>query len=160
MFLTEHFTFDELTATSQANLQELNRTEALGFVGPLKATAQLLEVARKYVGPLYVTSGFRCAAVNGSTPGSSPKSQHMKGEAADVEPYHACPVTDGKAGKMFEVLRAGFKKDAVNFGQLIWEKKNGVEWVHVSLGTPWRDGSRCGEVLVMRDGKYERLDGV
>ncbi len=47
------------------------------------------------------------------------------------------------------------------FGQLIFEEADRgyskVHWIHMSLGAPFRDLSRCGEVLTMKDGKYKLI---
>ena len=86
MNLSPHFTFDELTRTSQTALQAKNRAEAQAFLPSLTELAALLEVIRVHFGkPLKINSGFRGASVNAGTPGSSKTSQHMKGEAADIE---------------------------------------------------------------------------
>lgn len=34
--------------------------------------------------PMVINSGYRCRELNAITPGSSPTSQHVKGEAADI----------------------------------------------------------------------------
>ena len=65
MNLSPHFTFEELTRTSQTALQDKNRQEAQAFLKPLTELAELLEVIRTHFGkPLKINSGFRGAAVN------------------------------------------------------------------------------------------------
>lgn len=155
--LTDHFTLDELTVTANAELQEQNRAEAVGFLGALRATAKMLEDVRMACGsPIYVHSGFRCPALNGATPGASAKSQHMVGQAADISMYG--PSTFEAVDRLFELTRDYFRLMKYPFGQLIREEKNGAFWVHVSLGKPWRDPARCGEVLVMVEGKYTLVE--
>jgi hypothetical protein len=53
MNLSPHFTFEELTRTSQTALQHKNRTEAQAFLPSLTQLAELLEVILK----LFLTTG-------------------------------------------------------------------------------------------------------
>lgn len=142
MTLTEHFSFEELTRTGQAALQEANRKEALPYVERLKAVAEMLEAVRLRFGPVRVTSGFRGPAVNAAVNGSA-SSQHSKGEAADI----VC------AGCTVEELHKWIVTESgLRFGQCILEKPPGKAWVHLSLGSPWRPAKDCGQVLHF-DGK-------
>lgn len=155
-YLTPHFKFDEVTVTSNADLQQRNRDYAMGVLKDLTATCELLEVIRAEVGPLLVHSGYRCPALNLATPGASPRSQHMLGQAADIS---MVGVQDfDHVDDLFQRTRALFKREKVGFGQLIREEKNNSVWVHVSLGAPWRDVSRCGQVLVMENGLYKMVE--
>jgi uncharacterized protein YcbK (DUF882 family) len=87
MTLTEHFSFEELTRTGKADLQDANRREARDYYDRLKLVAQMLEVIRAKFGAVRVNSGFRGPAVNAAVGGSA-TSQHSKGEAADI----VCPA--------------------------------------------------------------------
>ena len=53
MTLTEHFSFEELTRTRQADLQDANRREARDYIDRLKLVAQMLgatpEIARTVI---------------------------------------------------------------------------------------------------------------
>lgn len=142
MTLTPHFSFEELTRTSQSALQDTNRKEAQAYIPRLKALAEMLEVIRAKFGPVKVNSAFRCPALNGATPGSSKTSQHMLGEAADI----GCGASDEELHKWI-VTESGLK-----FGQCILEQPPGKSWIHISLGAPWRNPKRCGESLYF-DGK-------
>ena len=143
MNITPHFTFEELTRTGQTSLQDKNREEAKAFMKPLTELAQMLEVIRAHFGkPLKINSAFRGAAVNAATPGASKTSQHMKGEAADIE----IPGVDDA-----ELHRWIVKESGLKFGQCILERPPGKSWVHVSIcGT--RDPKSCGQALTF-DGK-------
>lgn len=163
--LTDHFTFGELTVTSHVELQAANRIEAVNFLTALRAAAELLERLRAYLGaPISVHSGFRSPALNGAIPGSAAKSQHMLGQAADF----TCPAKfqeneDGNAG-LYAAVRDFLRTRAAPFGQLIDEgcprKYPSDVWVHLSLGAPWRDPARCGQLLKMRDGQFEALGTI
>jgi zinc D-Ala-D-Ala carboxypeptidase len=143
MNLSPHFTLEEMTRTGQTSLQAKNREEAQAFLPALTELAQLLEVVRTHFGkPLKINSAFRGPAVNAATPGSSKTSQHMKGEAADIE----IPGVDDA-----ELHRWICKESGLKYGQCILERPPGKSWVHVSIcGT--RDLKRCNEALTF-DGK-------
>lgn len=150
MNLSAHFTFDELTRTSQTALQAKNREEAQAFIKPLTELAELLEVVRAHFGkPLKINSGFRGLAVNTGTPGSSKTSQHMKGEAADI----AMPGVDDA-----ELHRWIVKDSGLKFGQCILERPPGKSWVHVSIcGT--RDPKSCQQALTFDGTSYKPYKG-
>ena len=150
MNLSAHFTFDELTRTSQTALQAKNREEAQAFIKPLTELAELLEVVRAHFGkPLKSNSGFRGLAVNTGTPGSSKTSQHMKGEAADI----AMPGVDDA-----ELHRWIVKDSGLKFGQCILERPPGKSWVHVSIcGT--RDPKSCQQALTFDGTSYKPYKG-
>lgn len=142
MTLTEHFSFEELTRTGKADLQDANRREARDYYDRLKLVAQMLEVIRAKFGAVRVNSGFRGPAVNAAVGGSA-TSQHSKGEAADI----VCPAVTVDELHKWIVTESGLK-----FGQCILEKPAGSAWVHISLGAPYRDPKKCGESLAF-DGK-------
>ena len=142
MTLTENFSFEELTRTRQADLQDANRREAREYIDRLKLVAQMLEVIRAKFGAVRVNSGFRGPAVNAAVGGSA-TSQHSKGEAADI----VCPAVTVDQLHRWIVVESG-----IAFGQCILEKPPGSAWLHISLGAPYRDPKKCGESLYF-DGK-------
>lgn len=146
MNLSPHFTFDELTRTGQSSLQAKNREEAKAFTGSLVQLANMLEAIRGHFGkPLKVNSAFRGQAVNAGTPGASKTSQHMLGEAADIE----IPGVDDADLHRWICTQSGLK-----YGQCILERPPGRSWVHVSIcGT--RAASRCGEALTFDGNSYK-----
>ena len=150
MNLSPHFTFEELTRTGQTALQDKNRQDAQAFLKPLTELAQMLEVIRAHFGrPLKINSAFRSASVNAGTPGSSKTSQHMLGEAADIE----IPGIDDA-----ELHRWICKDSGLQFGQCILERPPGKSWVHVSIcGT--RDPKRCHESLTFDGTRYAPWKG-
>lgn len=161
--LTEHFTFEELTVTNNAELQERNRMEALEFVPALIEVAKLLEYLRAGISrPLSIHSGFRCPELNGATIGSSKTSQHMKGEAAD---FSGPGLDDEEANNwLFNSTLEVLHTKNLEFGQCIKEEAlrpyGKVHWVHISLGKPWRSADRCGEIMTMKNGVYQLIEKV
>jgi zinc D-Ala-D-Ala carboxypeptidase len=83
--------------------------------------AYILQPTRNKFGPISVNSGYRSPAVNKTISGS-PTSQHMEGGAADIRPLKA---------DIREVY--AWMRDNLIYGQLIFEQKDGAEWIHVSI---------------------------
>lgn len=114
--MTKNFTLKELCVTKTGIHNEPNaeQKEALRLLA-----VNILQPARDALGPITVTSGFRNAKVNAAI-GGSRTSQHMKGEAADLQ-------CDDNAA-LFKFIKT------LEFDQLIWEfgDKEQPDWVHVS----------------------------
>jgi len=117
MQLTEHFTLDEMIATSH---REIDNTPPDEIIDKLKVTARGLEHVRLLLGaPILINSGYRCAALNDAVGGAA-NSQHTHGEAADfIAPRFGSPHA---------VCRALEASD-LRFDQLICEGT----WVHCSF---------------------------
>lgn len=154
--LTPHFSLNELTVTSNTALQAQNRTLDDDQMVKLKALAQFAEGIRHLCGdvPMNVHSGYRCAAVNGATLGSSSTSQHPRCEAIDFD------IPGQTIEQTFNLLLQSAKDHKLCFGQLIIEQAQrsyGVtEWVHCSVvGT--LDPEKVGTVyraVAGPDGKF------
>lgn len=161
--LSEHFSLSDLTRTDHAEFQEENRKVAAEELAKLVRLALLLEECRTLVGgELDIHSGRRCLALNKRV-GGSEKSQHVKCEAADISPRG--PDSEESVADAWQKLATAARKKKLKFGQLIFESASeGREgrkfWVHISLGAPYRDAARCGEVLTMKDGKYTTISQI
>ena len=84
--ITEHFSLEELSATSCEDLQQSNFQYAEKRAEQLKPLCELLEQVRSVLGcPLIVSSGVRCPELNERI-GGAKNSQHMRCEAADFVP--------------------------------------------------------------------------
>jgi zinc D-Ala-D-Ala carboxypeptidase len=145
--VSEHFSYYELTVTSNAALQGSNREEGMKYLPTARALCQQLLEPIRGDSPLRVNSAFRSWALNGQTPGSSPTSQHPQFQAADIDrPGVAVP-------DFFATVLAFLKEKKIRFGQLILERADRgwevAQWVHVSLGPDFWKPERCGEVLRM-----------
>lgn len=92
--------------------------------------------------PVRVTSGYRCKELNKAIGGSS-RSQHVKGEAADIELW--IRGEEKNAILLDEIINLVFRQE-IEFDQLIIEypDHNGVpKWIHIS----YSDHNR-GEILI------------
>ena len=86
MMLTPHFSLGEFTRSSTASRLGVDNTPPPELLCNLWVLcASVLEPLRLQVGRLQVTSGYRSPRVNAAV-GSTSRSQHLIGEAADVKP--------------------------------------------------------------------------
>ena len=118
MNLSEHFTLAELTVTDH---RLLDNTPNAGEIENLERLAAFLELVKTQLGgrPVLVNSAFRSAAVNAAV-GSSDKSQHRLGCAADIRVPGMTPDEVVRS-----VMTAGLPYD-----QLIREFD---AWTHISI---------------------------
>jgi hypothetical protein len=154
--LTPHFTVEDFTVTLHADLQEENRMVTTEERAKLAECAELAEVFMIALGcDLDIHSGRRFSKLNRRV-GSSNKSQHLMNEAFDFSPKG--PDSEKTILDAWHKLIAAAKAGKFKFGQLIVETQAGGRegrsfWIHASLGRPYRDPARCGEVFRMDDGK-------
>lgn len=146
MKLSTHFTLAEAMASSNARERGIDNTPPPELIPRLKFVAEtILEPIRAHYGrPIPFTgnnSWYRNAEVN-RLAGGVANSQHMRGEAVDVE-----------VPGISNVELAYFVRDNLTFDQLILENWNGRDpssgWVHVSAVAGRK---QRGEVLTYRNG--------
>ena len=97
---------------------------------------EVFEPLRGWVGgPIKINSFFRCPELNKAI-GGSKSSQHMKGQAMDI---------DDTFGRMTNAEMYYFIKDHLDFDQMIWEFGNddNPNWVHVSYVSPEKNRKLC-----------------
>ena len=118
MNLTEHFTLEELTATSH---RQLDNTPNDAELANLLRLAEFLEQVKTALDgkPIMVNSGFRSKQVNDSV-GSKDTSQHRIGCAADLRVPGMTPDAVVRA-----VIASGLPYD-----QIIREFDS---WTHISI---------------------------
>jgi hypothetical protein len=127
--LSNNFTLVELTKSQTAIRKNISNKPSTDHINNLIHLAEtILQPVREHFGkPVMISSGYRspelCEAI-----GSSSKSQHAKGEAADFEIHSV----DNKE------LAAWIKKNC-EFDQLILEYYDGIDpnsgWIHCSVKT-------------------------
>lgn len=124
----KYFKLKELTSSATAIIKCIDNTPSKEIEQNLIALVDdVLDVIREKCGfPINVTSGYRCVELN-SAVGGAKTSQHMKGEAADLQGKNK-----EQTRKIFEVA-----KELNLHDQLLFEKnKKGVQWVHISYKRP------------------------
>ena len=135
---TKSQTATRLGIKNEPNPQQL---EAMKYVA-----VNVFDKVREFVGgPLHASSFFRSEKLNAAIGGSSKTSQHMKGEAIDID----CDTFGhGTNQGIFDYIRVNLEYDQV-IGE--YPDANGKwSWVHVSLK---KSGNRK-QVLVKLKDKY------
>lgn len=131
----KYFTLNELTASAAAKRKGIDNSPDAKVRANLTAlvTNVLDPLREEYGQPIVVTSGYRCAKLN-KVLGGVAKSQHVKGEAADIRTLSDTPEDNKKLFNLIIKLK-------LPFDQLIDEY--GYNWVHVS----YSQGSNRKQVL-------------
>jgi hypothetical protein len=144
MNLSKHFTLKELTESPQAKKLGIDNTPTKEHLDNMEYLCEtVLEKVREHFGkPVTVNSCYRGPALNKAIGGSS-SSQHMVGQAADIE------IT-GVTNKIL----ADYIAEKVDFDQVILEFYNPAEgansgWVHVSCK---KSGNRKQKLVALKDG--------
>ena len=120
--LSPHFTFGMMTNTENRNLLEQNRQEGLKYLDNLKKLCNdILEPIILLIGPMFITSCFRCLTLNSSV-GGAKNSQHTVAEAADT--HYTISLNEA-----YNKIMAS----NIPYCQLIFEF---AQWVHVSVQDP------------------------
>lgn len=126
--ISEHISFTEATKSRTAIKYNINNKPSDFVLSKMKYVAKnIFEKVREHFGvPIAVTSFFRSKKLNDKIGGSS-TSQHVKGEAMDLDADVFGLITNKD---IFDYI-----KDNLEFDQLIWEHGSRKEpaWVHVSL---------------------------
>lgn len=127
MKITENFTLEELYRSSEAEKKHLNNVPSALEIKQLDLLAKtILQPIRNRCGfPVWVSSGYRSAAVNKAVGGSA-TSQHCRGQAADIK---ACKGHTNK--ELFDCIKKMVERGEIVVGQLINEYN--YSWIHVSL---------------------------
>lgn len=129
MQLSTHLSLAEVTNSSTAKRLGISNEPTPEHLANLKLLAvNVFEPIRNHFNvPIFISSGYRSAALNAATPGSSATSQHCSGEALDLD-------QDGQPYGITNVMVFNFIKDHLVFDQLIWEYGTAAspDWVHVS----------------------------
>ena len=126
----KYFTIRELIKSTTAIKRHIDNSPSKEIERSLTALVEkVLDPLREAYGkPIIVTSGYRCPRLNAIV-GSTPSSQHVKGEAADIKSVQDTPEENKK---LFDLI----VKLGLPFDQLINE--HNYDWVHVSYGARHR----------------------
>ena len=125
MKITEHFSIEEFERSETAKKRGIDNTVPNRLLPNIQALCEnVLEPLRQHFDePVYISSGYRCPALNKAVHGAV-SSQHMKGEAADIYIKNQEMPLKAVCDWMIKNL---------SFDQIIWETRpNGSKWIHVS----------------------------
>ena len=120
----KYFTIQELTISNTAERKGIDNTPDQKAAAALTAlVANVLDPLREAWGkPIVVNSGYRCPKLNRAVGGVA-RSQHTKGEAADIRTLSNRRWENEQLFKLIVQLK-------LPFAQLIDE--HGYSWIHVS----------------------------
>jgi hypothetical protein len=137
MQLSDHFTLEELTATSH---REFDNTPKASELANLMRLAALLEQVKTLLDgkPVMINSGFRSKQVNDSV-GSKDTSQHRIGCAADIRVPGMTPK---------QVVEAIIASD-IPYDQVIREFDS---WTHISVPNTITDKPRRQALIIDKQG--------
>jgi zinc D-Ala-D-Ala carboxypeptidase len=137
MQLSDHFTLEELTATSH---REFDNTPKASELANLMRLAALLEQVKTLLDgkPVMINSGFRSKQVNDSV-GSKDTSQHRIGCAADIRVPGMTPK---------QVVEAIISSD-IPYDQVIREFDS---WTHISVPNTTADNPRRQALIIDKQG--------
>ena len=127
--ISKHISWHEGTYSRTGERKDLDNTPNEEQLKCMKEVAEnLFEPLREWVGgPIKINSFFRGEPVNTAI-GGSKYSQHMKGQAMDI---------DDTFGHKTNAEMYHYIKDNLDFDQLIWEfgDDENPNWIHVSYVT-------------------------
>jgi hypothetical protein len=128
MQLSKNFEVAEFARSSSAKRLGISNQPTEAHIANMKLLCEkVLQPVRDHFGrSIFLSSGYRSAALNAKTPGASSTSQHCTGEAVDID-------MDGTEVSNKEVF--DFIKEHLEFDQLVWEFGTDAnpDWVHVSF---------------------------
>jgi hypothetical protein len=147
MNLSKNLTLFEMTRSETAKRKGVSNQPTPEHIENMKVLAEkIFEPIREHFNaPIYVTSGYRSAALNKKI-GGAKNSQHLTGEAMDID-------MDGHSSGVTNVQIFNWIRQNLSFDQLIWEYGNSAspDWVHVSYNT---SGTNRRQVLRATKGTF------
>lgn len=124
----KYFTIGELTESATARRYNIKNVPGITELNNLISLVEnLLDPLREFLGkPIFVSSGYRCKALN-SKVGGSKTSQHMKGQAADIYLKGLSNIVIAKVLVVSDL----------QWDQCIIEKETlqNPQWIHLSYKT-------------------------
>ena len=141
MKLSKYVSLAEVTRSDTAKRKGIDNSPTAEHLENLKVISEeVFDKVREYFGvPIYISSGYRSAALNKAIGGSA-TSDHNLGRALDLD-------QDGHGNGVTNMDVFKFIKDNLEFDQLIAEGSNGagdMNWVHVG----YRKGENRKQILI------------
>ena len=128
--ISRHVSHKEGVRSNTAARKGIENTPSKEQLTKMKLVSEkVFEPLREWVGgPIKINSFFRCYKLNKAI-GGSKTSQHMSGQAMDIDDTFGCKTN----AEMFNYV-----KDNLDFDQMIWEfgDDDNPDWVHISYVSP------------------------
>lgn len=138
--VSKYITLAEATKSQAAIRNGIKNVPGPKELAAMKLVGEkVFDKVREHFGiPLTVSSFYRCPALNKAVKGSA-TSQHVKGEAIDID-ADGSPISNKQ---VFEYIKAN-----LDFDQLLWEfgDSHNPAWVHVS----YKPSGNRKQVLVIK----------
>lgn len=141
--MAQYFTLWELVKSETAEKKGISNFPSFDVVDHLRQlTEEILDPMREaWGGPLTVTSGYRCKALNKAVGGVS-TSAHQEGWAADIR-----PADKRRTAKFILWAACWLEENRINYDQAIDEQIGGERWLHIALKS--NDGRQRRQNLVI-----------
>ena len=135
--ISRHVSHKEGVRSNTAARKGIENTPSEEQLTKMKLVSEkVFEPLREWVGgPIKINSFFRCYKLNKAI-GGSKTSQHMSGQAMDI---------DDTFGHKTNAEMFNYIKDNLDFDQMIWEfgDDDNPDWVHISYVSPDENRRRC-----------------
>ena len=135
--ISKHISYKEGTYSVTATRLGVDNTPDDEQLKNMELVAEkVFEPLREWVGgPIKINSFFRGLPLNTAI-GGSKKSQHMKGQAMDIDDNYGHATN----AEMYHWI-----KDNLDFDQMIWEFGDDDEpnWIHISYVSKEENRNRC-----------------
>tara|TARA_R110000751_G_scaffold112750_6_gene211799 strand:- start:2568 stop:3092 length:525 start_codon:yes stop_codon:yes gene_type:complete len=145
--LSDHVSYKEGVYSRTALRREIKNEPSSEVLNCMINISELFfEPLREWVGgPIKINSFFRCKKLNTAIGGSN-TSQHLKGQAMDI---------DDTFGHKTNAEMYYYIKDNLEFDQMIWEfgDDHNPNWLHVSFVTHRKNRKRLTVAYRDEDGK-------
>jgi zinc D-Ala-D-Ala carboxypeptidase len=146
MNYSEHFTREELIGSDTAARLGIDNTPPADVEANLRRLCEVLERVRAAMGPIFISSGYRCLELNTAI-GGSKTSRHMDGCAADT----------GYANESLRTVANHLIEHAQVLGidQVIYEFGR---WVHIGIALPGHTPRHEGLMIFSAREGYLKYD--
>ena len=148
--ISEHISYKEGTYSVTATRLGVDNTPDNEQLSNMELVAEkVFEPLRKWVGgPIKINSFFRGLPLNTAI-GGSKKSQHMKGQAMDIDDNYGHATN----AEMYHWI-----KENLDFDQMIWEfgDDDNPDWIHVSYVSEEENRNRCLKAY-RKDGRTQYM---
>jgi len=135
--ISKHISLKEGMFSQTATRRDLDNTPNEEQLDNMKLIGEkVFEPLREWVGgPIKINSFFRGLPLNTAI-GGAKSSQHMKGQAMDI---------DDTFGHATNAEMYKWVKENLDFDQMIWEfgTDENPNWVHISYVSPEKNRNRC-----------------